>query len=48
MNGGLGKNNVSEYLRVGDGAGGRGSAVENIKKAKWRVGGRQGQRDGMG
>ena len=38
MNGGLGKNNVSEYLRVGDGAGSRGTAVESIKKAKWVAG----------
>jgi len=33
---------------VGDGAGSRGTAIESIKKAKWGVGGRQGQRDGMG
>jgi hypothetical protein len=28
------ENNVSEYVRVGDGAGSRGTAIENTKKAK--------------
>ena len=38
MDGGLGKNNASEYLMVGNGAGSRGTAVESIKKAKWVAG----------
>ena len=33
------ENNDSEYVRVGDGAGSRGTAIENTKKAKWGVGG---------
>ena len=40
-------NNASEYLRVGDGAGSRGTAIESIKKAKWGVGG-AGRGRGMG
>jgi hypothetical protein len=32
------ENNASEYLRVGDGAGSRGIAIENTKRAKWGVG----------
>ena len=28
-----------EYVRVGDGAGSIGTAIESIKKAKWGVGG---------
>jgi hypothetical protein len=44
---GLGKNNDSEYLRVGGGAGGMGTAIESIKKAKWGVGG-AGRGRGMG
>jgi len=33
------ENNASQYVRVGDGAGSRGTAIENTKKAKWGVGG---------
>jgi hypothetical protein len=29
------ENNASEYIRVGDGAGSMGIAIESIKKAKW-------------
>jgi len=42
----LWKNNAGEYLRVGNGAGSRGTAIESTKKAKWSRGTRQGR--GMG
>jgi len=42
----LWKNNAGEYLRVGNGAGSRGTAIESTKKAKWSRGTRLGR--GMG
>jgi hypothetical protein len=33
--GGAWENNASEYVMVGDGTGGRGTAIESTKKAKW-------------
>jgi hypothetical protein len=33
------QSNASEYVRVGDGAGSRGTAIESAKKAKWGLGG---------
>lgn len=44
---GHGKNNASEYIRVGDGSSSMGIAIESIKKAKWGVKG-AGRGRGMG